>query len=122
MVIRKQEEAAEEIIGGAVARMAGRAPDREIQVEAPEEVLMVPMDAKLIMQVLINLMDNAVKHTDGAEEIKVTVKKICRGKMPYLLWPTGEKALLRRICRIFSRPFIPRRSSRWMSRRESGWG
>lgn len=80
MVIRKQEEAAEEIIGGAVARMAGRAPDREIQVEAPEEVLMVPMDAKLIMQVLINLMDNAVKHTDGAEEIKVTVKKDLQGE------------------------------------------
>ena len=63
-----------------MARMAGRAPDREIQVEAPEEVLMVPMDAKLIMQVLINLMDNAVKHTDGAEEIKVTVKKDLQGE------------------------------------------
>lgn len=75
MVIRKQEEAAEEIVGGAVARMAGRAPEHEIQVEVPEEVLMVPMDAGLIMQVLINLLDNAVKHTPASEEIKVTVKK-----------------------------------------------
>ena len=35
-MIRRQEEAAEEIVGGAVARMAGRAPEHEIQVEAPE--------------------------------------------------------------------------------------
>lgn len=80
MVIRRQEEAAEEIVGGAVARMAGRAPEHEIQVEAPEEVLMVPMDARLIMQVLINLLDNAVKHTDATQEIRVTVKKDSRGE------------------------------------------
>ncbi len=80
MVIRRQEEAAEEIVGGAVARMAGRAPEHEIQVEAPEKVLMVPMDARLIMQVLINLLDNAVKHTDVTQEIRVTVKKDSRGE------------------------------------------
>ena len=60
--------------------MAGRAPEHEIQVEAPEEVLMVPMDARLIMQVLINLLDNAVKHTDVTQEIRVTVKKDSRGE------------------------------------------
>ena len=43
--------------------MERRAPDREIDAELPEELMLVPMDAKLIMQLLINLLDNAVKHT-----------------------------------------------------------
>ena len=80
MVIKKQPEAVEEIVGGAIAQMAGRSPGREIQVEVPEEVLMVPMDARLIMQVLINLLDNAVKHTPPEAEIKITVKKDLAGE------------------------------------------
>ena len=80
MVIKKQPEAVEEIVGGAIAQMAGRSPGREIQVEVPEDVLMVPMDARLIMQVLINLLDNAVKHTPPEAEIKITVKKDLAGE------------------------------------------
>ena len=38
-------------------------PDREIQVEIPEDFRMVPMDAKLMEQVITNLLDNAIKHT-----------------------------------------------------------
>ena len=33
------------------------------------------MDAKLIVQVLINLLDNALKHTDSTQEISLTVDK-----------------------------------------------
>ena len=36
---------------------------------------MVPMDARLIGQVLTNLLDNAVKHTQPKEEISVTVSR-----------------------------------------------
>lgn len=75
MTIRKEYEAVEEVVGGAAARMASRAPEYEIAVQVPDEVLMVPMDARLIMQVLINLLDNAVKHTPADREISVTVEK-----------------------------------------------
>lgn len=34
---------------------------------------MVPMDAKLISQVLINLLDNAAKHTPADAEIAISV-------------------------------------------------
>lgn len=60
--ISLQEELAEEIISGAVAKFAKRFPDVSIQVKLPEEVVLVPMDGILIEQVLVNLMENAVIH------------------------------------------------------------
>ena len=72
--ISKQHEAVEEVIGGAVAHVSSHAPEYEIAVEMPDELLLVPMDAKLIEQVLINLLDNAVKHTDPKKEICIVVE------------------------------------------------
>lgn len=75
LAIQKQPEAAEEIIASAVEHAAKRAPEREISVNVPQEVLLVPMDARLIKQVLINLLDNALKHTPPDGEISVSVCK-----------------------------------------------
>ena len=68
-MIQKEMEAIEEVIGCAVAHVERSFPEREIQVEIPEEFRLVPMDAKLIEQVITNLLDNAVKHTRPQEAI-----------------------------------------------------
>ncbi|MEL7623115.1 MAG: DUF4118 domain-containing protein [Clostridiales bacterium] len=75
LVLYKQEEAAEEVVGAAIRHISRRWPEYEIAVNVPEELLLVPMDAKLIGQVLINLLDNAVKHTVPQDEINVSVTK-----------------------------------------------
>lgn len=75
LTLHKEQEPVEEVIGAAVAAMEKRAPEREITVHIPDEILMVPMDARLIGQVLTNLLDNAVKHTQPEEEISVTVSE-----------------------------------------------
>ena len=71
-MIHKEMEAKEEVIGCAVAHVERSFPEREIQVETPEEFRLVPMDAKLIEQVITNLLDNAVKHTKPKETITVS--------------------------------------------------
>ncbi|HQA59802.1 MAG TPA: DUF4118 domain-containing protein [Tepidanaerobacteraceae bacterium] len=73
LVISKDMEAVEEVVGSAVGHILRRYPEREIEVSVPDEFLMVPMDAKLIEQVLINLLENAVKHTLPEQEISVSV-------------------------------------------------
>ncbi|MGI6497614.1 MAG: sensor histidine kinase [Oscillospiraceae bacterium] len=73
LVLHKQPEAVEEVLGSAVGYMSRRYPEYTIETRAPEELLVVPMDAKLINQVLVNLMDNAVKHTTPPGEIMITV-------------------------------------------------
>lgn len=70
--IAKEKEAVEEVIAAAIMVMEKRFPDRNIMVQIPDDLVMVPMDAKLISQVLINLLDNAVKHTPQDKEISVT--------------------------------------------------
>ena len=52
-----------------------RMPDRNIEVHIPDSLLMVPMDVRLITQVLVNLLDNAGKHTPEDREISVSVEE-----------------------------------------------
>ncbi|WP_077863728.1 sensor histidine kinase [Clostridium saccharobutylicum] len=73
MKIKKEMELVEEVAYEAVQRSSKRIKDHEIKVTVPEDVIMVPMDGRLIEQVLINLIDNAIKFTpkDSLIEIKV---------------------------------------------------
>ncbi len=66
-------EAAEEVIGAAAAKFVKRFPQVQLSVEAPDEVLLVPMDATLIQQVMMNLLENAVIH-GGASQIRMGVE------------------------------------------------
>ncbi len=68
-----QPEAAEEIVAEAVKRASKYAGEHKITVKIPDEVLFIPMDGKLIVQVLINLIDNSVKHSAPDKEIRVEI-------------------------------------------------
>ena len=74
ILVHKEMEAMEEVIGSAVAHIEKSFEGRHISVETPERFKLVPMDAKLIEQVIYNLLDNAVKHTKIDEEIKITLE------------------------------------------------
>ena len=75
LVVKKEEEVVDDIVGEAVTHMKRLVRERDFQVVLPEEVVTVPMDAPLIVQVLVNLLDNAVKHTRPEETIRMTVEK-----------------------------------------------
>ena len=79
--LAKQPEAVEEVVGAAIKAMEKRIPGREIQVEMPDTLMIVPMNARLIHQVLINLMDNAVAHSEEDTPIKVSVEPEKNGEM-----------------------------------------
>lgn len=72
-VIKKQYEAIEEIVSATIVKMKKRFPDCQIKVIVPEEFIMVPMDATLIMQVLINLLENAIYHSHSTKPILLIV-------------------------------------------------
>ena len=74
LAIRKRPEAVEEVVGEAVNHAVSRMPEYEITVNVPDELLIVPMDPKLIEQVILNLLENAKKHTQPGNEIDITVE------------------------------------------------
>ena len=73
--VTKTPEAAEEVVAEAVGRVKKRFLNRTISVHVPDELLEVPMDATLIAQVLINLLENAVQHSPEDSEIVVELKR-----------------------------------------------
>ncbi|MDP4119075.1 MAG: sensor histidine kinase KdpD, partial [Bacillota bacterium] len=75
MNVSKTMEAAEEVVAEAISRIRKRFSERQISVKVPDELLEVPMDATLITQVLINFLENAVKHSPEDSIIEVNVKK-----------------------------------------------
>lgn len=71
MHIEKNMELIEEVIYEAAQRTSKRFKDHELKVSVPENVIMVPMDGNLIEQVLINLIDNALKFTPKNSLIEI---------------------------------------------------
>jgi two-component system sensor histidine kinase KdpD len=61
----------EEVVGGALDRLAGGLKDRPVITRLPGALPLVPIDDVLIEQVLINLIDNAVKHTPPESPIEI---------------------------------------------------
>ena len=73
--IEKDCEAAEEIVAVSVSKFTKRFPSINVSVEVPDEVLMVPMDATLIRQVIMNLLENAAIHGEGVKNIRVRLSR-----------------------------------------------
>ena len=57
--INKEDELVEDVISGAITKFRKRFPDIEVVPKVPEDVLFVPMDAILIEQVIVNLLETA---------------------------------------------------------------
>lgn len=73
--LKKEAEVVEEIVGSAIVKFK-RAPGAiPVKVDKPEEILLVPMEATLIEQVLINLFENAVAHGKTASKIEVRIRR-----------------------------------------------
>lgn len=71
--VNKEMEALEEAAACAVERIEKASPEREIQITLPEDFSLVPMDGKLIQQVMTNLLSNAVKHTTKDQKIELII-------------------------------------------------
>ncbi|MEG1632832.1 MAG: ATP-binding protein [Oscillospiraceae bacterium] len=74
LVLKKQDEVIDDVVGAAVAHTERLLRSRKLSVSLPDEVIAVPMDARLITQVLVNLLENAVRHTPETSDISLGVR------------------------------------------------
>ena len=70
--IRMTAELVSDVIDEAVRRTEKNAKNHKICVKESETLLLARMDARLIVQVLINLIDNAIKYTEIGSEIEIS--------------------------------------------------
>lgn len=71
--LHKKPEPLEEVLAQAASHIAARYPAAALTVRAPDEFIMAPMDATLIEQVLINLIENAIKHSGADAPVEARV-------------------------------------------------
>ena len=69
--LKTQGEMLEEVAGDAVLTIRRRFPDYSVALEVPDDILYLPMDATLIKQVIVNLLENAIRHSGDREHIKL---------------------------------------------------
>jgi two-component system sensor histidine kinase KdpD len=72
--VRKEWSSLEEVVGSALNRLDARLLGRKVQVELPLGLTLVPFDAVLIEQALINLLENAAKYSQGPIEINAVLR------------------------------------------------
>jgi two-component system sensor histidine kinase KdpD len=72
--LRTEWHSIEEVVGAALGRFGKALARRAVSVRVPADLPLVPMDDVLIEQVLINLVDNAIKYTPPESPIEVSAE------------------------------------------------
>jgi len=75
MRLQKQPHLVEEIVTEALQHITRKQTEHTITVHHENELLLARCDARLIIQVIINLVDNAIKYTPVGSHITVTTKQ-----------------------------------------------
>ena len=72
--LQKQETVLEELIDSTLVKFKKHYPQQPVETAIPQDFISIPMDAMLIQQVLLNLLENAVIHAAGMTRLCLTVK------------------------------------------------
>ena len=89
LLLQKQDEVVDDVVSEAVSHTERLLRGRKLSVCLPDRVVTAPMDGKLIAQVIINLLENAARHTPPESQIVLKVD-LGKGKLLISVIDTGE--------------------------------
>ena len=67
----------EELIDSVILKFKKRYPEVTVDLDIPDELVLIPMDPILIEQVIINILENAVHHAKGFTRLALSVSVDC---------------------------------------------
>lgn len=73
--LTRSVELMDEVAAEAMRHINRKSTEHSISIRSSQELLLANIDAKLIVQVMINLVDNAVKYTPAGSKIEIGMKK-----------------------------------------------
>ncbi len=68
-------ELVEDVVTESLRHIRRRHTAHRLEAELPDELLLAQMDARLISQVIINLVDNAMKYTPAGSVIRISARR-----------------------------------------------
>lgn len=75
MKLKMEPELLDEVFQEALAHLNREAYHHDLSVDLPDDFLMADMDAGLIVQVIINILNNAIKYTPPGSHITLSAKR-----------------------------------------------
>lgn len=75
MHLQMNAELIDDVFREAISHVDRKAYEHEISVELADDLLMAKMDVRLIVQVIINIVNNAIKYTPEGSHICLSAKK-----------------------------------------------
>jgi two-component system, OmpR family, sensor histidine kinase KdpD len=73
---RKEPQALDGVLGAALPRLETLLRDRPVHVDLPADLPLVPIDAVLIEQVFLNLLDNAARYSTAGSPIDISARVV----------------------------------------------
>jgi len=74
IALRRDWETLDDLVGSALSRVEERLGQHPVEVDLPVELSPLHVDADLVVQVLVNLLDNAVKYTPPATPLRIAAR------------------------------------------------
>jgi two-component system, OmpR family, sensor histidine kinase KdpD len=72
--VQKQWQPIEEVIGAALARVSRQLKDHTVTTHVAADLPFAPLDDLLVQQVLVNLLENATRHTPSGTPIEISAR------------------------------------------------
>lgn len=66
----------EELIDTVILKFKKRYPEQQVDIDIPDDLVVIPMDAILIEQVIINILENTIHHANGFTKLSLRVFSI----------------------------------------------
>lgn len=92
----------QDVVGTALEQLGKRIADRKVEVNIPDNFPLVPMDFTLMVQVLVNVLDNAVKYSPDYCAIEVS-GRVAEGFARLQVADRGEGIPPEDLARIFDK-------------------
>jgi two-component system sensor histidine kinase KdpD len=100
--VRRELCDVQDLIGAAVEQLDRRLDDRPVTIDVPPDMPLVSMDFVLMEQVLVNLVDNAIKYSPPDAPIEVSARTT--GGQAYLeVADRGDKIPVEDLERVFDK-------------------